>query len=81
MGTTLDSPGGPVSSQGPYKREREGQRQRDRRCCAAGCEDGGRGDEPGMRCLWKLEKARACAPLEPPKRLALPTPGFTPRAA
>lgn len=41
MGMTLDSPGGPVSSQGPYKREREGQRQRDGRCCAAGCEDGG----------------------------------------
>ena len=31
-----------------------------------------------MRRLWKLEKARACAPLEPLKRLALPTPGFTP---
>ena len=62
-----------MSSQGPYKREREGQRQRDRRCCAAGCEDGGRGHEPGMRHLWKLEKARACAL----KRLALPTPGFT----
>ena len=27
MGMTLDSPGGPVSSQGPYKREGEGQRQ------------------------------------------------------
>lgn len=37
MGLT---PGVTVSSQGPYKREVEGQRQRDRRCCSASCEDG-----------------------------------------
>ena len=43
--------GGPVSSQGPCKREGEGQRQRDGRYCSAGCEKGGRGCEPGMRHL------------------------------
>ena len=48
---TLDSLEGPVASQGPYKKEGEAQRQRDGRCCAAGCEDGGRGHKPGMWCL------------------------------
>ena len=38
----LDSPGTSVSSQGPYKREAGGsEAERDGRCCAAGCEDGG----------------------------------------
>ena len=52
MGTTLDSPVVPVSSQGSHKREAGGsEAERDRRRCAVACEDGGRGQEPGMRRL------------------------------
>lgn len=52
MGTTLDSPVVPVLSQGPRKREAGGpEAEREGRCCAAACEDGGRGREPGMRWL------------------------------
>ena len=50
---TLDSPGAPVLSQGLYKREGEGQRQRE-----TGDDvlltvrmEGRAGHEPGMRCL------------------------------
>ena len=52
MGTTLDSPVVPVSSQGSHKREAGGsEAERDGRRCAVACEDGGRGQEPGMRRL------------------------------
>ena len=62
-----DDPGfprGPVSSQGPHKREAGGiKAERDRRCYAAGCEDGGRGRQPGMWRLQKVEEAGAISPL------------------
>lgn len=52
MGTTLDSPVVPVSSQGPHKREAGGSEvERDGRCCAVGCEDGRRGRKPVRRRL------------------------------
>ena len=52
MGMTLHSQGAQCYQRVPRRGRGEGQRQRDRRCCSAGCEDGGRGRE-------KLEKQGA----------------------
>ena len=65
MGMVLDSPGAQCHHQVLIRGRREGQRQRDRRCRAAGCEDGGRGREPGMRRLQKLEKEETTLPWSP----------------
>lgn len=59
-----------LSSQGPHKRETGGsEAERDGRCLAAGCENGGRGCEPGMQRLQKLGKEEVTS-LEPPEELA-----------
>ena len=75
-GMTLDSPGGPVSSQGPYKREAGGsEAERDGRCCTAGCEDGGGAASQGRGASrswkrrepmlpWSLRKDPPCPHLE-----------------
>lgn len=60
----------------PHKR-RGSEAERNGRCHAAGREDRGRGHEPGILCLQKLEKAGTDSLLEHPEGPAPPRPGFS----